>query len=198
MILDRQPSQPFDQNRRGLNLGEGAGYVLLMSERALKAIGAQPMAIVSGFANANDAYHQTASSPDGIGNKLAMQGALDIAGLSPSSISYINLHGTGTANNDSSEGKAIDAIFKGNIPLASSTKAYTGHTLGAAGGIEAVFSTLAIANGVVFPNMRWETQMEDISFAPVTKFLQGIDIQHVLSNSFGFGGNCSSLIFSKC
>lgn len=198
MILDKQPCQPFDNNRRGLNLGEGAGYLLLMSEKAMQQCGAKATAIVSGYANANDAYHQTASSPDGIGNKLAMSNALKQAGLEPSAINYINLHGTGTANNDSSEGKAVAAIFEGNIPQASSTKAYTGHTLGAAAGVEAVFSTLSIKEGIVFPNLRWETQMEDINWQVTTELQTGQDIQHVLSNSFGFGGNCSSLVFSKC
>lgn len=198
MILDKQPCQPFDNNRRGLNLGEGAGYVLLMNEKAMLQCNTKGLAIVSGYANANDAYHQTASSPDGIGNKLAMGNALKKAGLQPSDIDYINLHGTGTANNDSSEGKAIDALFNDKVPVASSTKAYTGHTLGAAGGVEAVFCTLSITEGVVFPNMRWETQMEDVNFKPVTELQQGLEIKHVLSNSFGFGGNCSSLVFSKC
>ena len=198
MILDKQPCQPFDQNRRGLNLGEGAGYVLLMSEKALKETKAMPICKVSGYANANDAYHQTASSPDGTGNTLAMQGALKVAGLAPGDISYINLHGTGTANNDSSEGKAIEKVFGSHVPKASSTKGFTGHTLGAAGGVEAVFSALSILHGVVFPNLRWQTQMEDVSFAPVTTLQEQQAIHHVLSNSFGFGGNCSSLIFSRC
>lgn len=197
MILDRQLCQPFDNERRGLNLGEGAAYVLLMSDKALKHFNASPQCYVSGFANANDAYHQTASSPDGIGNKLAMTNALNRAGLKPKDISYINLHGTGTANNDSAEGAAIEAVFADALPKASSTKAYTGHTLGAAGGVEAVFSVLSIKEGLVYPNLRWQNQMEDISWAPVTELMEGQDIKHVLSNSFGFGGNCSSLILSK-
>lgn len=198
MILDRQLCQPFDNNRRGLNLGEGAGYVLLMNERAMEQTKAKPVCVVSGYANTNDAYHQTASSPDGIGNKLAISQALAKAGVVPSDIGYINLHGTGTANNDSSEGKAIQDIFGVTVPYASSTKAYTGHTLGAAGGVEAVFSALAIKEGTVFPNLRWETQMEDIDWQVTTVLEPGKDIRHVLSNSFGFGGNCSSLVFSKC
>ncbi len=197
MILDKQPCQPFDQNRRGLNLGEGAGYVVLMNEKAIQQSKAKAICTVSGYANANDAYHQTASSPDGTGNKLAMQEALSISGLKPEDIDYINLHGTGTANNDSSEGKAIASIFGDSIPKASSTKAFTGHTLGGCGGIEAVFSTIAIRDGVIFPNLRWETQMEDLSWKPVTTTETGLNIRNVLSNSFGFGGNCSSLIFSK-
>lgn len=198
MILDKQFCQPFDNNRRGLNLGEGAGYLLLMSAKAMQQCGATAACIVSGYANANDAYHQTASSPDGTGNKLAMGNALKVANLQPADINYINLHGTGTANNDSSEGKAIEVLFDGKVPAASSTKAYTGHTLGAAAGVEAVFSVLSIRHGLVYPNLRWQTQMEDVSFKPATELQQGVAINHVLSNSFGFGGNCSSLVFSKC
>ena len=197
MILDRQPCQPFDDERRGLNLGEGAGYLVLMNERAAKQCGAEPLCIVSGYANANDAYHQTASSPEGVGNKLAMEQAIQTAGLSPADIDYINLHGTGTANNDSSEGKAIAAIFGDAVPLASSTKGYTGHTLGGCGGVEAVFCALALRDGVVFPNLRWQKQMQDLNWKPVTELLTGRNLRHVLSNSFGFGGNCSSLVFSK-
>lgn len=197
MILDKQPCQPFDNDRRGLNLGEGAGYVLLMNKQAMDQCDAAPVCRVSGYANANDAYHQTASSPDGTGNKLAMQNALNVAGLQPADIHYINLHGTGTANNDSSEGKAISGIFSTHVPPASSTKAYTGHTLGAAGGVEAVFSTLSIRDGIVYPNMRWNKQMEDVAWKVNTELKTGQDIKNVLSNSFGFGGNCSSLVFSK-
>lgn len=198
MILDKQPCQPFDNNRRGLNLGEGAGYIVLMSESAMQQCGAKASCRLSGYANANDAYHQTASSPDGTGNKLAMGNAMKQAGLQAADIDYINLHGTGTANNDSSEGKAIEILFEGKIPKASSTKAYTGHTLGAAAGVEGVFSVLSIKDGIAYPNLRWQTQMEDVSWKPVTELETGLDIKHVLSNSFGFGGNCSSLVFSKC
>jgi 3-oxoacyl-[acyl-carrier-protein] synthase I len=197
MILDKQPCQPFDNNRRGLNLGEGAGYIVLMNEKAISQTEAVAVCVVNGYANANDAYHQTASSPEGIGNKLAMQQALKKAKLRPEDIDYINLHGTGTANNDSSEGKAISAIFDRNIPKASSTKGFTGHTLGGCGGVEAVFSTIAIKDGIVFPNLRWETQMEDINWSPVTEVMTNQNIRNVLSNSFGFGGNCSSLILTK-
>jgi 3-oxoacyl-[acyl-carrier-protein] synthase-1 len=197
-ILDRQLCQPFDANRRGLNLGEGAGYVVLMSEKARQHFGAKPICMVTGWGNANDAYHQTASSPEGTGNILAMQAALDTAGLPPEAISYINLHGTGTDNNDGSEGKAVGHLFSGNVPPASSTKAYTGHTLGAAGGVEAVFSALAIRDGILFPNLRWLTRIPDLGFDPVTELQTGVAVNHVLSNSFGFGGACSSLILSAC
>jgi len=197
MILDKQPCQPFDANRRGLNLGEGAGYVVLVSERIAASLKKELYCTLSGYHNANDAYHQTASSPGGTGSLQAMQGALKRSGLQPADIGYINLHGTGTQNNDSSEGAAISKLFAGHTPKMSSTKAFTGHTLGASGGIEAVFSALAVQRGLVYPNLRFETPMEGFPFTPETRFSSQPEIKHVLSNSFGFGGNCSSLIFSK-
>jgi 3-oxoacyl-[acyl-carrier-protein] synthase I len=196
MILDKEPCRPFDENRHGLNLGEGAAYLLLVSETGLKLLDRKPYARVSGYANANDAFHQTASSPEGIGSLLAMKGALDKACLSPSEIDYINLHGTGTLNNDIAEGTAIDSLFKSCYPKMSSTKAYTGHTLGASGAVEAVYSVLAINKGIIFPNLRFQTPMKEFSFYPNTTLLTNQRVKHVLSNSFGFGGNCSSLIFS--
>jgi len=197
MILDSQFCQPFDDNRRGLNLGEGAGYVVLVSEKVAATLNRKPSIVLSGYCNANDAYHQTASSPDGNGSYLAMSGALKRSGLRASDIDYINLHGTGTQNNDIAEGTAIKRLFDGNYPKMSSTKAFTGHTLGACGGIEAVFSVLALQHGIIYPNLRFETQMKELPFAPETQLLKRVEVKNVLSNSFGFGGNCTSLIFSK-
>jgi 3-oxoacyl-(acyl-carrier-protein) synthase len=197
MILDNQYCQPFDANRRGLNLGEGAGYITLVSERVAATLPKQLYCTLSGYCNANDAYHQTASSPDGTGSYLAMEGALKISGLKPEDIGYINLHGTGTQNNDNSEGTAIKRLFDPHFPKMSSTKSFTGHTLGASAGIEAVFSALSAQQGFIYPNLRFETQIAEHPFAPETSFTQQADLNHVLSNSFGFGGNCSSLIFSK-
>lgn len=196
MILDNQYCQPFDDNRRGLNLGEGAGYVVLVSEKVAETLAGAASVTISGWANANDAHHQTASSPEGKGNLLAMKSALQKAGLQPADIDYINLHGTGTHNNDIAEGTAITTLFDGNYPPMSSTKSFTGHTLGASGGIEAVFSVLAIQEGIIFPNLRFETPMKELPFRPVTE-LQKAAVKNVMSNSFGFGGNCSSLVFSK-
>ncbi len=197
MILDEQFCQPFDENRRGLNLGEGAGYVVLVSEKIASTLKNKPDIILSGYCNANDAYHQTASSPDGTGSFLAMSGALKKAGLQPSDIDYINLHGTGTQNNDIAEGTAIKRLFDGHYPKMSSTKTFTGHTLGACGGIEAAFSVLSLQHGIIFPNLRLQTPMVDLPFVPEKELIKNVDVKHVLSNSFGFGGNCSSLIFSK-
>jgi 3-oxoacyl-[acyl-carrier-protein] synthase-1 len=197
MILDEQFCQPFDENRRGLNLGEGAGYIVLVSQKVADSLHKKPSVILSGYCNANDAYHQTASSPDGNGSFLAMSGALKKSGLLPADIDYINLHGTGTQNNDIAEGTAIKRLFDPQYPKMSSTKAFTGHTLGASGAIEAVFSVLAIQQGIIYPNLRLQTPMKELPFIPVTGCIKNTKVQHVLSNSFGFGGNCSSLIFSK-
>lgn len=195
-ILDEKPCTPFDENRGGLNLGEGAGYVVLVSEKIAKYLEKDCYCRLSGHSNANDAHHQTASSPDGKGSYLAMKHALEQTGLKPSDIDYINLHGTGTANNDISEGTAIQRLFDPHYPKMSSTKSFTGHTLGASGGIEAVFAALAIRHGIIYPNLRLTTRMEALPFIPEKNFLKNQQVRHVLSNSFGFGGNCSSLIFS--
>jgi 3-oxoacyl-(acyl-carrier-protein) synthase len=197
MILDKDYCRPFDENRQGLNMGEGAGYVVLVSAEVAKTLSKELYCKLSGYNNSNDAYHQTASSPDGTGPYLAMRGALVKSGLNPSNIDYINLHGTGTPNNDAAEGTAVKRLFDPNYPPMSSTKSFTGHTLGASGGIEAVFSILAIKYGIIYPNLRFETQMHEFSFAPEKRFLTGQTMNHVMSNSFGFGGNCTSLIFSR-
>jgi 3-oxoacyl-[acyl-carrier-protein] synthase I len=199
MILDQAHCRPFDDTRTGLNLGEGAGYVVLVSDALAAELPAthQAWCRLSGYANANDAYHQTASSPDGTGNFLAMQGALEMSGLQPADIDYINLHGTGTQNNDAAEGTAIARLFAPAFPPVSSTKSFTGHTLGASGGIEAVFAAFAVKEGIIYPNANFSKQMKELPFSPATKFSRGHQLQHVMSNSFGFGGNCSSLVFSK-
>lgn len=126
-----------------------------------------------------------------------MQKALTMSDLNPDDIDYINLHGTGTSNNDLSEGTAIARLFGNRYPKLSSTKAFTGHTLGASGGIEAVFSLLAIEQQCVFPNLRFENSIPEIGITPQLSFETGLAVNHVMSNSFGFGGNCSSIIFSK-
>lgn len=195
MILDKENCKPFDAQRKGLNLGEGAGFIVIESEKAAK--GKQILCELSGYGNANDAYHQTASSPDGAGACLAMEKAFRVSGLKPSDISYINAHGTGTEINDLSEGTAIDKIFDKKVPMISSTKAFTGHTLGACGGIEAVFSVLAIKHNMVYPNLNYVHPMTELSFTPEKEMKKDQKIDHVLSNSFGFGGNTSALIFSR-
>jgi len=198
MILDREPCRPFDETRSGLNLGEGAGFLVLESEQILEKKDKKNYCEVKGYGNACDAFHQTASSPEGDGAKLAMLKALETARLSPDEISYINAHGTGTPNNDLSEGKAIESVFGSSAPFFSSTKSFTGHTLGASGAIEAVLSVLAIEHDLIFPNLNFLKQMNELKIAPVARLMKNVEVKNVLSNSFGFGGNNTSLIFSKC
>jgi 3-oxoacyl-[acyl-carrier-protein] synthase II len=194
-ILDSEICKPFDANRKGLNLGEGAGFLVLENEKAAK--GKTAICMLAGYGNSNEAFHPTSSSPEGKGAFAAMQKAFRISGISPDKIDYINAHGTGTWQNDLSEGIAIEKLFEKGVPAISSTKAFTGHTLGASGGIEAVLSVLAIQHNLVYPNLNFTTPMPELSFRPNTQLLTDRTINHVLSNSFGFGGNNSALIFSR-
>ena len=196
MILSDTFNTPFDENRKGLNLGEAAAFLVLESDEIVKAENKKVLAYVKGYGNANDAFHQTASSDNGDGATLAMEKALKVAGLKASEIDYINAHGTATGNNDHSEGRAILRIFGEEMPEFSSTKAFTGHTLAAAGAIEAVYSVLALQNNIIFPNLNFKTPMKEFSMIPQTE-LKKKELNTVLSNSLGFGGNCSTVIFSK-
>jgi 3-oxoacyl-[acyl-carrier-protein] synthase-1 len=194
MILDKEHCRPFDATRAGLNLGEGAGYIVLQrSEDAARA----PYCLLTGYANANDAYHQTGCSPEGNGAFGSMSAAMAVAGLQPSDIDYINVHGTATPNNDLSEAAAIRRIFGNRVPPFSSVKAFIGHTLGASEGIEAVYSALSVKNGYVYPNLNFKSADEAIGLAPETEFAEGRRVRNVLSNAFGFGGNDTSLVFSR-
>lgn len=196
MILDREWCKPFDENRKGLNLGEGAAFLVIEGENALNLRKGKALAEVVGYANANDAYHQTASSPEGYGATLAIQQAFAMSGLTPLQIDYINMHGTGTPNNDLSESFATKAVFGNQVPKFSSTKAFTGHTLAAAASIEAVISVLSLQNNMIFPNLNFTTAIAETGLVPETT-LVNTPLNTILSNSFGFGGNCSSLIFKK-
>lgn len=193
-ILSPTGCRPFDMNRNGLTIGEGAAALVLESEET-----AAPDRIICelrGYANVNEAYHATASTADGFGALLAMEKALVSARLEAKEISYINAHGTGTEINDLSEGRAIEKVFGNNIPPVSSTKAFTGHTLGAAGAMEAVFSALAVKYQLLLPGLNFEAQMPELSFTPCTKAVS-CPVNHVMSNSFGFGGSNTTLILSK-
>jgi len=234
LILSDTYNAPFDEERKGLNLGEAAAYLVLESDALVARENKKVLGYVKGYGNANDAYHQTASSEHGDGAVLAMEKALRTAGLRPSDIDYINAHGTATPNNDLSEGRALIRVFKGvgngngsgngsdngsddgrdngssggigsdggsrpglgKVPDFSSTKAFTGHTLAAAGGVEAVYSVLALQNDTIFPNLNYKTPMKEFDLDPITEVTKK-PLRNVLSNSFGFGGNCSTLIFSK-
>lgn len=195
MILDSQQCRPFDETRAGLNLGEGAAYLVLESEKSIRARGAQPLFQLDGYGNTCDAYHQTASSNNGEGAYLAMRAALEMAGLHPADISYVNAHGTGTPNNDISESRALQRVFADNMPAVSSTKSFTGHTTSASGSLEAVICLLALQHSFHPANLGWQHPMPD-GIIP-TLGATGECMQHVMCNSFGFGGNDSSLILSK-
>jgi len=195
MILDHNQCRPFDAERAGLNLGEGAAYVVLEEAGHAAARGVRTLARLSGYGNACDAFHQTASSPDGEGAYLAMSKALKEAGLKPADIDYVNAHGTGTPNNDESESQAMKRLFGSSMPPVSSTKSMTGHTTSASGAIEAVICILALRNGFIPVNYAFEHPMEN-GIVPNMDLNEGCRLRHVLCNSFGFGGNDSSLVIS--
>ncbi|ARC71679.1 3-oxoacyl-[acyl-carrier-protein] synthase 2 [Bacillus licheniformis] len=192
-------SRPFDKNRDGFVMGEGAGIVVLEElEHALNR-GATIYAEVVGYGSTGDAYHITAPAPNGEGGVRAMKEAIKDAGMSPVDIDYINAHGTSTPYNDKFETIAIKEVFGEHAyKLAvSSTKSMTGHLLGAAGGIEAIFSVLAIKEGIIPPTINIETPDEDCDLDYVPDQARRQDVNVVLSNSLGFGGHNATLIFKK-
>ena len=195
MILDTERCRPFDATRRGLNLGEGAAFLVLESANSLARRGGRPLAILSGYNNKCDAFHQTATSANGEGAYLAMSEALNMAGLAPQDVDYVNAHGTGTINNDASESAALIRVFADSMPPVSSTKSFTGHTTSASGSIEMVISLLALLDGFIPANLGWQNQMPDGITPTLGK--RNVSLRHVMCNSFGFGGNDSSLIISK-
>ncbi|MDR2835285.1 MAG: beta-ketoacyl-[acyl-carrier-protein] synthase family protein [Bacteroidales bacterium] len=196
MILDKEQCRPFDKNRAGLNLGEGAAYVVLESKEAIKRRKIKPLCQLLGYANTCDAFHQTATSPEGIGATLAMRKALENSNLQPEDIDYINAHGTGTENNDLTEGTAIMKVFGENIPNISSIKSFIGHTTSAAGSIETVISILAMINNFIPANLNFSTKIDEFNFIPNDKNIKK-NYNIFITNSFGFGGNDSSCVFSK-
>lgn len=194
MILDHEPCRPFDTTRAGLNLGEGAAFVVLESEEMAQLRKVTPHAYLTGYGNACDAFHQTASSENGEGAYLAMTEALAMAHLSAKDIQYVNAHGTGTPNNDQSESVSLKRVFGDEMPMVSSTKSFTGHTTSASGSIETVICILAMQHHFVPANLGWKNPMEN-GILP-TMGTQNVDLENVLCNSFGFGGNDSSLVIS--
>ena len=194
MILDHEPCRPFDANRTGLNLGEGAAFVVMETEAGAHRRGAKPHAYLIGYGNACDAFHQTASSDNGEGAYLAMTEALQMAGLEPQDVQYVNAHGTGTPNNDLSESVALKRVFGDQMPLVSSTKSFTGHTTSASGSIESVICILALNHQFVPANLGWSQADEHVVIPTIGE--DSYPLQHVLCNAFGFGGNDTSLIFS--
>ncbi len=192
-ILSPVTCTPFDEERKGLNLGEGAAFLVLEKEETVK--GKKVYAELTGYCNSNDAYHPSSLSDEGYGPYLSMKGALDAAGITAADISFINAHGTGTENNDLVESRAMLRLFN-KVPAFASTKANTGHTLGAAGAIEAVYSILNLVNQEVYAGLNFNQPVKETGLQPVQRY-QKMPLKHIMSNSFGFGGNCTSLVFSK-
>jgi 3-oxoacyl-(acyl-carrier-protein) synthase len=192
-ILSNEICTPFDEGRKGLNLGEGAAWLILEKEEDIQ--GRKVYAELTGYSNSNDAYHPSSLSDEGDGPYLSMQGALKLANLSADKIDFINAHGTGTENNDQVESRAMIRLFE-TPPAFASTKGNIGHTLGASGAIEAVYSILSLMNQEVYANLHFKNPIAAAGLTPVTAYKK-MPVNHVMSNSFGFGGNCSSLIFSK-
>lgn len=200
-ILSPEVCTPFDRDRQGLNLGEGAAFLVLEGEEAVAAGpggsgatgGKNFYAELTGYCNTNDAYHP--SSLAGDGPYLAMEGALSSARLEAGQIDFINAHGTGTENNDAVESEVMQRLF-GVPPAFSSAKSNIGHTLGAAGAVEAVYSILNLVHQEIYAGLNFTHPIPETGLRPVVTYRK-MPIQHVMSNSFGFGGNCTSLIFSK-
>ncbi len=195
----QRASRPFDLNRDGFVLGEGAATLILESYEHAVARGARILAEVTGYAATNDAYHITAPAENGAGAAVCMKLALEDAGLQPRDIHYINAHGTSTKLNDSSETAAIKAVFGEyayDIPI-SSTKSMTGHLLGAAGALESLFCIMALQDQRVPPTINYETPDPECDLDYVPNESRAVSLTHVMTNSFGFGGHNATLIFSQ-
>jgi 3-oxoacyl-[acyl-carrier-protein] synthase II len=192
-------SRPFDKDRDGFVMGEGAGILVLEEYEHAKARGAKIYAELAGFGMSGDAYHITAPDEDADGATRAMEAAIHDAGIDPQKIDYINAHGTSTYLNDLNETKAIKRIFKEHAyDLAvSSTKSMTGHLLGAAGSVEAIFSVMAIQDQVAPPTINLDNPDEGCDLNYVAHKAQHRTINYVLSNSLGFGGTNGSLVFKR-
>jgi len=195
-LISDQPCRPFDAQRNGLSIGEAAAFALLerTPEHPEKNLSADAVLLL-GIGESSDAYHMSSPHPDGLGARMAMQDALKMAGLQPSEIDYINLHGTATQSNDAAEGKAVAAVFGPTTPC-SSTKGATGHTLGAAGGVEAVICALALQHGLLPAGLNTR-QLDPALDLDYVLDNREQPVARVLSNSFGFGGTNCSLIFGR-
>ena len=187
--------RPFDKNRTGLVLGEGAAFLILESEKSAVQRGAVAMAEMVGYGVSTDTYHLTQPHPSGIGPRLAMERALESSGTGADAIDYVNAHGTATIFNDATEGAAISELF-GRVPV-SSTKSMMGHALGAAGAIEAAFCVLALREQFLPPNINFIEPDPTWKFEVVANQSRTARVNHVLSNSIGFGGTNATLILKR-
>jgi 3-oxoacyl-(acyl-carrier-protein) synthase len=191
-VASDEPCAPFDANRKGLNLGEGAGVLVLETADSAARRGVQSPLRVCGYGSSSDAYHLTAPHPEGEGLIRAINVALQQAGIQPADIAFVNAHGTSTPDNDKVEGRALQKIFGSDIKVLS-TKGYTGHTLGAAGGIEAVFTAAGLSRGWIPGSAGFQTLDEEIGLFPTLGKTE-ISGRYALSTSLAFGGNNAALI----
>lgn len=194
MIYSDGPCRPFDRDRRGLNLGEGAGFLLLESEAALEARQAEPLAALLAYGAASDAHHLTAPHPEAAGLRAAIRAALGRASLGPDALAFVNAHGTATPDNDRVEALAMGAEIPG-VPVWAA-KGSTGHTLGAAGGLEAALTVLALRHGALPPSYGFSNPDEALGLCP-TQSSQPIEKRAALSLSLGFGGGNAALLFGS-
>ncbi|MGB2985527.1 MAG: beta-ketoacyl-[acyl-carrier-protein] synthase family protein [Phycisphaerae bacterium] len=195
LIASQHPCRPFDRNRKGLNLGEGAGVVVLECEATASKRGAVALARVAGYASFADAHHPTAPHPDGVGLKRAIRAALGQADVDVSRVGFVNAHGTATPDNDRVEGRVIRDVLGADVPIVA-TKAFTGHTLGAAGGLEAVFAVRALMDQRLPATVGFEEADPEIGVHPAQADTT-IDGDVAISNSLAFGGNNSVLVFQR-
>lgn len=191
-LISQQACRPFDVSRDGISIGEAAAFALL--EMPAEHLDADAV-LLRGVGESSDAYHMSSPHPEGLGARMAMQDALQMAGLQPADIDYINLHGTATQSNDAAEGKAVSVLFGDTVPC-SSTKGATGHTLGAAGGVEAVISALVLQQGFIPGGLNTQ-QLDPTGGLDYVLARRDQAVRHVLTNSFGFGGTNCSLIFGR-
>ncbi len=194
-VMSPSPCAPFDRDRTGLNLGEGAGILLLVSAAAARRLGLDGTLAVAGYGAAGDAYHLTSPRPDGSGLETAVRAALDDAGVGPRDVDFVNAHGTATRENDRIEGQALGRIF-GEAVRAVSTKGFVGHTLGAAGGLEAVFTALGLRDGWIPACAGFRTRDDAIPFAPPVA-RTAVTGRYAVSTSLAFGGGNSALVIER-
>lgn len=186
---------PFDRDRKGLNLGEGAGVMVIEKSSVAQQRGTAANLFLGGYGSLSDAYHLTAPSPDGVGLKASLRTALAEAGIAPHDVSFVNAHGTGTHDNDQVEGSVLAEIFGAELKMFS-TKGYTGHTLGAAGGLEAVFTAAGLREGWIPASAGFVTQDEAIPIAPVRE-KTAITGRYAVSTSLAFGGNNAAIVIGR-
>ena len=194
-IISRDLCAPFDRDRKGLNLGEGAGVLVLESEESARRRGRKPDLALLGFGAYNDAYHLTSPHPEGVGLAAAINNALQEAGISAEDVSFVNSHGTSTIENDKIEGKVLFDIFGPALNVIS-TKGFTGHALGAAGGLEAAFTAMALKEGWIPASPGFLNKDDEIPLEPV-KEITRIEGRYAVSTSLGFGGNNAAIVIGK-